>query len=39
MIAKLDRHDTQFLMLTVGVPIIIWWMMTGRKKYGSKGMH
>jgi len=38
MINKLDRHDTQFVLLTIGTPLIIWWLMTGRKKYGTKGM-
>lgn len=36
-----DRSDQQFLAITVASTasaIVMWWLLTGRKKYGMKGM-
>lgn len=38
MILKLDSSDKQFFIASIVVPIILWWLFTGRKKYGVKGM-
>jgi hypothetical protein len=38
MIARFDKEDTMFLVLSVLIPLILWWMMTGKKKYDVKGM-
>lgn len=35
---KMDSSDKQFMVASVAVPIIIWWVFTGRKKYGVRGM-
>lgn len=34
----LDGEDKKFFIASIGVPILIWWIFTGRKKYGVKGM-
>jgi hypothetical protein len=38
VIAKLDKDDTVFLILSVLIPLILWWYSTGKKKYDAKGM-
>lgn len=38
MIVKLDRDDTMFVLLSVIAPLLLWWYLTGRKKYSVKGM-
>jgi hypothetical protein len=35
---SLDRNDKQFFIAAILVPIIMWWVFTGRQKYGTKGM-
>lgn len=34
----MDRSDKQFLVATLIAPLLVWWMFTGRRKYGTKGM-
>jgi hypothetical protein len=38
VINKLDKDDTMFIVLSVIVPLILWWYTHGRKKYSVKGM-
>jgi hypothetical protein len=38
MILKLDTDDRKFFIASIAVPVIVWWLLTGRKKYGTKGM-
>lgn len=38
MILSLDNSDKQFFIASILVPLIIWWVFTGRKKYSAKGM-
>lgn len=38
MIVRPDKDDTMFLVLSVGVPLALWWFLTGRQKYSAKGM-
>lgn len=35
---RLDSDDKKFFIASVLVPLILWWVFTGRKKYGMKGM-
>jgi hypothetical protein len=35
----LDNEDKAYFAGAVLAPIIVWWFYTGRKKYGTKGMH
>lgn len=35
----LDQDDKRFFAASVIIPIAVWWYFTGRKKYGTKGMH
>jgi hypothetical protein len=37
-IRHMDDSDKKFFVASIVVPIIIWWIMTGRKRYGVKGM-
>lgn len=32
-----DRKDRYFLLTTVVVPLILWWMFFGKDKYSLKG--
>lgn len=34
----LDKSDRQWLVASIIVPIVLWWLFTGRKKYSTKGM-
>lgn len=36
---SLDAHDKQFFIATILVPIVLWWIFTGRRKYSVKGMN
>jgi hypothetical protein len=38
MINKFDKDDSMFLILSVVVPLILWWFYTGKRKYSAKGM-
>lgn len=38
MINKLDRDDTMFIVLSILIPLTLWWATKGRKKYSVKGM-
>lgn len=38
MIKSLDNSDKQFFLASILVPLIIWWIFTGRRKYSTKGM-
>ena len=38
-INKLDNEDTQLMIFTVVIPVIAWWVLSGRKKYSTKGMN
>jgi len=38
MIVKLDGDDKKFFIASILIPIGIWWVFTGRKKYSAKGM-
>lgn len=35
---SLDNHDKKFFVASIMVPIVVWWFLTGREKYGTKGM-
>jgi hypothetical protein len=39
MIRSLDNSDKQFFIASILIPILLWWIFTGRKKYSTKGMH
>lgn len=32
-----DKHDRFFLLSTVLLPLILWWVFYGRSKYSLKG--
>jgi hypothetical protein len=34
----LDNEDKRFFIATLIAPLIVWWILTGRKKYAVKGM-
>lgn len=34
----LDAEDKRYFITALIVPFIIWWIFTGRKKFGTKGM-
>lgn len=36
---KLDAQDKQFFIATILVPLVLWWIFTGRRKYSVKGMN
>lgn len=36
---SLDSDDKRFFIAAIVVPLILWWVFTGRKKYGTKGMN
>lgn len=38
MIVKLDKDDTMFIVLSVIVPLVLWWFTKGKGKYDTKGM-
>jgi hypothetical protein len=38
MIRSLDNQDKQFFIASIAIPILLWWVFTGRKKYSAKGM-
>lgn len=33
-----DRTDRQFIATAIIAPLVAWWLLVGRKKYGIKGM-
>ncbi len=35
----MDKHDKQFLLGAILSPLIVWWLLSGRKKYSTKGMN
>lgn len=35
---NLDDTDKRFFIATIIVPVIVWWILTGRRRYGVKGM-
>lgn len=35
----LDTDDKRFFLAAIITPIALWWVFTGRKKYGVKGMN
>jgi hypothetical protein len=35
---NLDAQDRRFFFASILVPILVWWILTGRKKYSVKGM-
>lgn len=35
---SLDKNDKQFFVAAIITPIVLWWIFTGRRKYGMKGM-
>ncbi len=35
---NIDRSDKQFFVASILVPLVIWWVFTGRRKYAAKGM-
>ncbi len=37
-ILHMDNSDKQFMIASICVPLLLWWLFTGRKKYGTKGM-
>lgn len=39
MINKLDKEDTMFMVLSILIPLTLWWYMKGKRKYDSRGMH
>lgn len=35
----MDNEDKRFLIMTVISPLVLWWVLIGRKKYGvPKGL-
>jgi hypothetical protein len=34
----MDSSDKQFIVISIVAPLIAWWLLRGRKKYGMKGM-
>lgn len=33
----LDRNDRFFMLSTIIIPLILWWLFYGRNKYSLKG--
>jgi hypothetical protein len=34
----IDADDKKFFVMTIVAPVVAWWLLIGRKKYGIKGM-
>lgn len=34
----MDNADKQFFVMSILGPLVLWWVLIGRKKYGIKGM-
>lgn len=35
----LDTNDRYYFLATILVPLVLWWIYIGRRKYGVKGMN
>jgi hypothetical protein len=35
----MDRQDKQFVLGAIVAPLLVWWFITGRRKYSAKGMN
>jgi hypothetical protein len=34
----MDKGDKQFFVNAIIIPMVVWWIWIGRKKYSAKGM-
>jgi hypothetical protein len=35
----LQPEDKKFFVASIVIPIVLWWIFTGSKRYSAKGMH
>lgn len=34
----MDDQDKFFILASIAAPLILWWLIRGQKRYGTKGM-